>query len=93
MVDPFVATAQQAEPTRGTFVGGSQLVSKGLVKTSTTWTQQEQGSWWLSSLNRGKDRFGSHHHAGASAKGGIIDGAMNIRCVLAQIVVAQIKQA
>jgi hypothetical protein len=47
----------------------------------------------LSSLNRGKDRFGSHHHAGASAKGGIIDGAMNIRCVLAQIVVAQIKQA
>jgi hypothetical protein len=74
-------------------VGGSQLVSKGLVKTSTTWTQQEQGSWRLSSLNRGKDRFGPHHHAGASAKGGIIDRAMNIAGVLAQIMVAQIKQA
>jgi hypothetical protein len=68
-------------------------MGEGLIETPTTWAQQEQRSWRLSSLNRGKDRFGPHHHAGASAKGGIIDGAMNIRCVLAQIVVAQIKQA
>jgi hypothetical protein len=57
-------------------------MGEGLIETPTTWAQQEQRSWRLSSLNRGENRLGPHHHAGTSAKGGVINRAMHIRGVL-----------
>jgi hypothetical protein len=92
VVDTFVSTAQQAEPTT-IDVGRRQLLGETLIETATARTQQQQWPWWPSGFDRGEDRLGAHHHSGASAERRIVDRAMNVGRVLAQIVTPQIQQA
>ena len=64
-----------------------------LIEPAPTRAEQKQWTRRVSGLDRRKNGAGLHHHAGAAAKRRVVDSAMRIGGVLAQIVAAQIEQA
>ena len=91
VVDALVATAQQAEPAARSRAASSSAMR--LIEPTATRTQQEQRTRRLGSLDRGEHRLGAHDHAGSTAERRVVDRAMHVAGVLAQVVQPEIEQA
>jgi uncharacterized protein (DUF952 family) len=87
MIDALIAAAQQAEA-----LERSQLFCPFLVERPASRTQQEQRPWRIDGFDRGEDRLGLHHHSGAATERSVVDRAMHIGGVVAQVVCSQIEQ-
>ena len=59
-----------------------------LVKLLTPRAQQDEWTWWLRCFNGSKDRLGTHQHAGTATKRGVINTAVHISGVVANVVIA-----
>ena len=87
MVDPLVAATQQAEP-----VEPGQLVGESLIERSPAGPEQEQRARRSRRLDRVEDRLGLHDHARASPERSVVDGAVHVARVLADVVTTQVEQ-
>jgi hypothetical protein len=92
VVDALVAAAEQAEPARLALGGGSQFLGHRLVEPSAAGAEQVQRPGRLRGVDGGEDRLGLHHHAGAAPERRVVDAAMHIGGVLAQVVQPQVEQ-
>ena len=86
-VDTLVATAQQAEAR-----SRRQLPGQALVEAASPRTQQEQRSGWLGRLDAGEERLGHQHHARAAAEGCVVNRAMGVASLRAEVVCPHVEQ-
>ncbi len=88
VVDALVASAQQAET-----VGRRQLVGECLVEPTPARAEQEEWPRRRDGFDGLEDRLRPHHHAGATTERRIVDRAMDIGRLLADVMASQIEQA
>ena len=69
-----------------------QLVGHRLVEPAPAGPEQEQRAGRIGRLDRVEDRLGLHDHAGAAAERRVVDGAVHVGRVLADVVATQVEQ-
>ena len=86
VVDALVTAAQQREPLAFGELGGDAL-----IEPATAGTEQQQRADRVDRLDGGEDRLGLHQHAGAAAERGVVDRAVHVGGVLADVVAAKVE--
>src|SRR5450759_2488410 len=86
LVDAFGAATEQGEAGPGRELGGD-----GVIEAATAGAEEEQWAGWVDRLERLKERFGSHHHAGAAPEGGVVDAAVRIVGVRQGVVESEVN--
>ena len=87
MVDALVASAEEAEP-----VGRRELLGDALREPAAARTEEEQRPRRVGRLDGGEHRLGADHHARSPAERVVVDRAVDVGRVLAQVVEAQVEQ-
>ncbi len=89
VIESLVAPANQAETARSQHEVG-EFLCHSLVEAPTFWSESNHRPTGASvvepGFNRGEDRPGSEHHAGAAAEGRIVDRLMDTNGMTSEIV-------
>jgi hypothetical protein len=87
VIDSFIAPTKQAES-----IGSRKLVSHRLIEWFPTRTEQKKWTRWVSGFDRIEYRLSLHDHASATSERRIVNRAVDVGRLVANVVAAKIEQ-
>ncbi len=88
VINALVASAEQAEP-----LSDREFVGHRLIESASAGAEEKQWTKRLGGLHGGEDRLSFHHHSCATTERCIVDRAVDVGGVLAQVVTTEIEQS